>query len=195
MAEEVVTAAVFGDHTQAIAARLELDAAGIPAFVADEHVAGGILSLATAIGGFRLQVPASRLEESLRLLDERMPGGGGTTDWSEVDVGVPEPEENEDGEEAPLQSPAPSPTMPEPIEETLTLREQRAERLMTGVVIGIICFPVLFLAFWRVIQVFVSDERLRPESSRKAKLAGVLIVVGTTLWLMALCAGLGRAFY
>lgn len=192
MAEELVTAAVFGDQTQAIAARLELEAAGIAAFVADENVAGGILSLATAVGGFRLQVPASRLDETLKLLDERMPGGGGSTDWAEVDVGVPELELKDDGEEVPSQS-APS-SIPGPIEAELTLREQRAERLLTGAIIGILCFPVLFLAFWRLIQVFVSVERLRPKTAQKAKLAGVLIVACTTLWLMALCGGFGPAF-
>ncbi|MBO0697886.1 MAG: DUF2007 domain-containing protein [Zavarzinella sp.] len=74
MADDLATAAVFGDQTQAVAARLYLEAAGIPAFLADENVAGSIFIWSPAVGGIKLQVPESRLEEAVRLLEEQVPG-------------------------------------------------------------------------------------------------------------------------
>jgi hypothetical protein len=93
MAEELVTAAVFGDLTQAQAARLDLEAAGVPAFLADENVAAGIFVLGAAVGGIKLKVPGSRLDEARRLLGDRAVADDGPIDWSQVDVGKPEDDE------------------------------------------------------------------------------------------------------
>lgn len=93
MRDDLATAAVFGDLTQAQAARLDLDAAGIPVFLADENVAGSMFLWTTAVGGVKLQVPKSRLDEALRVLGERRPEEEGPVDWSQVDVGEPEDEE------------------------------------------------------------------------------------------------------
>lgn len=189
MADELVTAAVFGDHTQAIAARLELEAAGIPAFLADENVSGGIFTLAAAVGGIKLQVPKSRLEESLRLLDERLPGGGGPTDWSEVDVGQPE---SEIDEEVPEVEPNPAiPSTPQPSDEELTERERRAESLVKAWVFGLLFAPILLFALWQLIGVMGSDERLGPTYRRKTKLAAWVIFATFLFWLLCIlmCTG------
>jgi hypothetical protein len=93
MADDLATAAVFGDLTQAQAARLDLEAAGIPAFLADENMAGSNFLWSTAIGGIMLEVPKSRLDDALRVLCERRPDEKGPVDWSQVDVGEPEDEE------------------------------------------------------------------------------------------------------
>jgi hypothetical protein len=90
MRDDLATAAVFGDLTQAQAARLDLEAAGIPAFLADENVVGSMFLWTTAVGGVKLQVPESRLNEAIRVLDERPAAGDGPIDWSQVDVGEPE---------------------------------------------------------------------------------------------------------
>jgi hypothetical protein len=87
MPDDLVTAAVYGDLTQAQAARLGLEAAGVPAFLADENVAGGVFTLAAAVGGIKLQVPGSRLDEARRVLGEA--ADDGPFDWSQVDVGRP----------------------------------------------------------------------------------------------------------
>ncbi len=190
MAEELVTAAVFGDQTQAIAARLELEAAGIPAFLLDENIAGGLFTLATAVGGIKLQVPESRLEESLRLLDERIPGGGGPTDWSEVDVGQPE----SDDEEVPEETTA-DPVMlttPALVDEELTEREKRAENLVKAWIFGLLFAPIMLFALWQLIGVMGSDERLGPKYRRQTKLAAVMIFVGLSVWFLFCvlpCAG------
>jgi len=93
MRDDLATAGVFGDLTQAQAARLDLEAAGVPAFLADENMAGGVFTLGAAVGGIKLQVPKSRLEEARRVLGETGPAGDGPIDWSRVDVGKPEDEE------------------------------------------------------------------------------------------------------
>jgi hypothetical protein len=91
--DDLVTAAAFGDWTRAEAFRLDLEAAGIPAFLADENVAGGIFTLAAAVGGIKVLVPKSRLDEARRLFDEALPSNDEPIDWSQVDVGRPEDEE------------------------------------------------------------------------------------------------------
>ena len=93
MQDDLKAAGVFGDMTRAQAFRLDLEAAGIPAFLADEHVAGGIFTLAPAVGGIKVLVPQSRLAEAQRLFDEALPGQDEPVDWSQVDVGEPEDEE------------------------------------------------------------------------------------------------------
>jgi hypothetical protein len=94
MPDDLVTAAVYGDLTQAQAARLGLEAAGVPAFLADEHVAGGLFTLGAAVGGIKLQVPKSRLDDALRALSDKLPADDGPVDWSQVDVGRPEDDES-----------------------------------------------------------------------------------------------------
>jgi len=94
VADDLATASVFGDLTQAQAARLDLEAAGIPAFLADENVAGSIFLWSPAVGGIKLQVPTSRLDEALKVLGEDRPGGDQPVDWSRVDVGRPEEDES-----------------------------------------------------------------------------------------------------
>jgi hypothetical protein len=188
MRDDLVTAAVFGDHTQAVAARLHLEAAGVPAFLADENVAGGIFSLGTAVGGIKLQVPESRLEETLRLLDEQMPAGGGATDWSEVDVGRPDDEEPAADE--PAARPTPSSAKPPseaPPEGDLTLRERVADGLPRAFVFGILFAPFMLLVAWRVVQVWSTDERLGPPYRRKAQLATALLFGGSVALAGACC--------
>jgi hypothetical protein len=186
MPDDLVTAAVFGDHTQAVAARIHLEAAGLPAFLADENVAGGLFHLATAVGGIKLQVPQSRLEEAIRLLDERSPPDESAVDWDNVDVGEPEKEGQVEIDEIPPQ-PAPAIDLSEPSAAELTLRERRADSLFRGWLVGLVFFPLMLFAYWRAIQVFVSDERLGPEYRRKAQIASLLIVVTTFFALVACC--------
>ena len=192
MDDEWVTAAVIGDQTQAEAARIHLEEAGIPVFVADDLVANTLFVAGAAGGGVKLQVPASRLEEALRLIDDRLPGHAGPVDWSQVDVGRPDPDEvAEAGEEPaePAVAPAPPPAGPDEVTEPtdLTLREQRANKIVRGALIGILVGPVWVLAVWRLIQIANSEERLRPEYQRKANLATWIVAVPLGLLLLACC--------
>src|SRR5262245_46465963 len=100
MADDLVTAAVFGDHTQAVAARMHLEEAGVPAFLADELMSQGLFVVGGATGGIRLQVPASRLDEAVHLINDRLPDHAAPVDWSQVDVGQSEGENEAGGEDA-----------------------------------------------------------------------------------------------
>ena len=193
MADELVTAGVFGDQTQAVAARLLLEAAGIPAFLADELVAGGIFLWSPAVGGIKLQVPESRLDEAIKLLDEQMPGEKGATDWSKVDVGVPEPDErlaNEDGESEPEEPPPPPDAAEELAFAEPTLREQQADVLYRGWLFGLLFFPVMFFLWWQLIWVALAPGRLSDEYRRMLRIAAIAIAGLTMLWLTV-----GIAFY
>jgi len=188
MPDELVTAGVFGDQTQAVAARLLLEAAGIPAFLHDELVAGGIFLWSPAVGGIKLQVPESRLDDAIKLLDEQMPGEKGATDWSKVDVGVPEADEppaDEDDEsetEGTPQTPIVAATEERAFAEP-TFREQQAEVLYRGWLFGLFVFPVLIFMWWQLIWVALNPERLSPEYRRKARIAAFCILISTLLWL------------
>jgi hypothetical protein len=189
--DDLVTAAVFGDQTAAVAARIYLEDAGIPAFLQDELMSSGLFEAGAAIGGIKLEVPASRLEEAVRLINDRMPAEAAAVNWSDVDVGQPEEEAVEDEEPPPEPRPEPSPTPAEPIVETgprdLTLREQRADRIVRGAVMGIVFWPALVLAGWRLMQIANSEERLRPEYQRKANLGAILVGVPLLLMLVFCC--------
>jgi len=189
--DDLVTAAVFGDQTAAVAARIHLEEAGIPAFLQDEHVSMGIFTVGAATGGVTLQVRASRLEEAVRLINDRMPEQSAAVDWSEVDVGQTEEEAVEDEEVPPEPQPERSPTPAEPIVETeppdLTLREQRADRVVRAALIGLVFWPLFFFAVWRLTQIASSEERLRPEYQRKANLGAILLGVPLLVMLVVCC--------
>jgi hypothetical protein len=186
MADDLATAAVFGDQTQAVAARLHLEASGIPAFLADELVAGGIFMWSPAVGGVKLQVPESRLEEAMRLLDEHMPNAPGSTDWSQVDVGSPEEDEPLQDAEEQRESEPPSSLVDASSETAFgepTLREQQAEVLYRGWLFGLFVFPVMFFMWWQLIWVALSPERLSADYRRMAIVAGIGITCTTLLWI------------
>lgn len=196
--DDLVTAATFGDHTQAVVARMHLQEAGIPAFLSDEWMSQGLFVLGSAAGGVQLQVPAARLQEAIQLINDRLPDHASPVDWSEVDVGAPEPEETIDEDESippPALQATPNPTGPveeiEPVD--LTTRERRANRIVRGALvgvlglIGVLTMPLYALALWRLIQIANSKERLRPEYQRKANLAAIIILAPLLLLALLCC--------
>jgi Putative prokaryotic signal transducing protein len=192
MTDDLVTAAVFGDQTQAVVVRMHLEEAGIPAFLLDELMSQGLFVIGGATGGIRVQVPASRLQEAVRLINDRLPEHAVPVDWSEVDVGQPEAEEAVEDEEI-LPEPSAAPTAPavEAVVETepldRTLREQRADRIVRGALIGLFAWPVYFLAVWRLVQIASSKERLRPEYQRKANIGAIIVGIPLLLLLSFFC--------
>lgn len=68
MASPVVVARFSFPHEAQIA-RASLDAAGIPAFIADEHTVNMNWLYSNALGGVRLLVPHDRLQEAKALLE------------------------------------------------------------------------------------------------------------------------------
>jgi hypothetical protein len=96
-----------------------------------------------------------------------------------VDVGQPETMKTADDEEIVAEPPAETTAPAEPVVEIepadLTLRERRANRMILGALIGVFCWPVYFLAVWRLIQIANSKELLRPEYQRKANIGALII--------------------
>lgn len=66
----LVTIARFSFPHEAHLAKAQLDAAGIPGFIADEHTINMQWLYSDAMGGVRLQVPAEFAEEAQALLSE-----------------------------------------------------------------------------------------------------------------------------
>lgn|SRR5690554_1902681 len=64
-----IVIARFSFPYQAQIARASLDAAGIPAFVADEHTINMNWLYSNALGGVRLMVPRSRFAEAKTILE------------------------------------------------------------------------------------------------------------------------------
>ncbi len=60
MDDELMTAATFGDHTQAVVVRGVLEEAGIPAFLVGEWMSQGLFVVGGVNGGVRVLVPSSR---------------------------------------------------------------------------------------------------------------------------------------
>jgi hypothetical protein len=69
----------------------------------------------------------------------------------------------------------------------LTVREQRADRIVLGALIGLFAWPVFLLAVWRLIQIANSDERLRPEYERKANIGALIVGVPLLVILLSAC--------
>jgi hypothetical protein len=75
MEEKLVTVAVFQTPYEAGLAKAKLEASGIPAFVADEFTIGSNPLYSNALGGVKVQVPASCAEEASELLAVNPPSG------------------------------------------------------------------------------------------------------------------------
>lgn len=71
MTEKLVTVAVFGAPYEAGMAKSELEACGVPAFVADEFTIGANPFYSNALGGIKVQVPASYAEEARQILSDK----------------------------------------------------------------------------------------------------------------------------
>jgi hypothetical protein len=188
MNDDLVTVAAFAENTQAVVVRNFLEEAGIPAFLMGE-MSQTLFVVGGPTGGVRIQVPESRLEEAIRLINERWSGEAGPVDWSQVDVGEAEDEPTDDDIATSLKAEkTPGPAPAEEVElSDLTLREQRANRIVRGAFLGLLFWPVLILAVWRLIQIANSKERLRPEYQRKANIAALIIAVPLLLILFSCC--------
>jgi hypothetical protein len=68
MTEKMVTVAVFVSPHEAGMAKGELEAYGIPAYVADEFAIGANPLLSNALGGIKVKVPVGFVEEARKVL-------------------------------------------------------------------------------------------------------------------------------
>jgi len=73
MSEKLVTVAVYGSPYEAGMAKSELEACGVPVFVADEFTISANPLYSNALGGIKVQVPASYAEEAHRIISAQVP--------------------------------------------------------------------------------------------------------------------------
>jgi len=73
MTIKLITVAIFGSPYEAGMARSELEAYGIPAFVADEYAIGANPFYSNALGGIKVQVPPEFVEEARKILCAEKP--------------------------------------------------------------------------------------------------------------------------
>jgi hypothetical protein len=76
MTESLITVAVFVSPYEAGMAKSELEAFGIPAFVADEFTIGANPLYSNALGGIKVQVPASCAQNARNILSAQAPSDG-----------------------------------------------------------------------------------------------------------------------
>lgn len=71
--EQMITVAVYGSPFEAGMAREELEAYGIPVYVADEFTIGANHFYSNALGGVKVNVPASHADEARQILSIEVP--------------------------------------------------------------------------------------------------------------------------
>lgn len=70
---QLVVIATYRDPTMAHLAKSNLESAGIPSFIRDEHIVSMQWLFSNAVGGVKLEVPALHAEEALELLKNETP--------------------------------------------------------------------------------------------------------------------------
>jgi putative signal transducing protein len=180
MSDRLATVATFRSPVEANLARNRLEAAGIEAFLADEETVGMVWHLTNALGGIKLQVGDRDVGEALAILAEsealELPAAG------QADEALPPTS----GEKQPWELGRVEVDEPE---VALTSREQNADRALRGTVLGLLLLPLQLYAFWLLLKVFVSDERLSPDKRRRAVVAAIInlpLMFGFCLWLKAM---------
>jgi len=172
----MTTIATFGDALEASLARNYLESAGIRSFLADELTMSVAWHLNVAIGGVKLQVDEQDASAAAQMLAERHTPIADTADDTDSDPASDDPA-------APLQYESGG----EPSDElAMTAREHAAERAWRGAIFGLFFPPIELYILWLLIQVFTSNECLRPSSRRRALIAAAInipVTILTLFWL------------
>jgi hypothetical protein len=183
MSGELVTVATFNDPIQAAMARNYLEAGGVRALLLDEMtVLTGLLG--NAIGGIKLQVPASDMERAEFLLSD-LPGDDPEDDES---LAIPatafatpetaeELREERDGNDPESDEPPAVPVTAFATRETAEeLREQRefndpkrlaVERILRTTVFGLLFWPLQFYALWMLMTLRSVEGKVSPRQRWK----------------------------
>jgi hypothetical protein len=185
MPTDLVTVAVLDNPEQAALARNLLDAAGIPAYLADENMVGMAWHMGGAVGGIKLQVAAEDEEDARALLDKDF--------VAEPDTAIAQgPSPLPDRHRHAIAAGAPgigrsAPDVDDDDDESPpTLREKNAKAALRMSIIGLVFPPLLFVAFYLLFQIVGSDERLEEKPRRDAWIAAVVLGIVLLLVFMLL---------
>jgi hypothetical protein len=170
MTDRLVTVATFANSVEANLARNRLVEAGIKAFLGDEEAVNMAWYWTSALGGIKLQVPEGDVDAALALL----------TEDTAIDQAAPgEAQQPQEARAAEFDEPEIVPTS----------REQNANRAFKGAILGLLLWPLQLYAFWLLLQVFISEERLGPDQRRNALVAAFInlpVMFGLCLILRAI---------
>lgn len=167
MTNRLITIATFGDTMEAQLARGELEAAGIPAVLANDNVTS-MWGLPMGIDGIQLQVNESDRQVAKKILNDTSP-----TDFSDHAEHEPfdaSPDDEDEEEE-----------YAEPFNE----RERNVDRALWAALLSLL-FPCAWpYSMYLLLSVYLSQEPLRAEKRRNAIIAAFLNVP-PLLWLLIL---------
>jgi hypothetical protein len=168
MSDEFVTLATFDDPVHAAMARNYLEAGGVRAFLLDEETVAMNWGISNAVGGIKLQVKASSLEEAEALLDEMHAG-----------------EADDDAAHDPaLATAIATPETVEELQEELDDRSPRdiaVDRLFVMTVFGLVLWPLQFFALWMLLTLGSVEGQLSPNRRWKIWVSALLNI---PLWLV-----------
>jgi hypothetical protein len=172
----LVTIARFYDVTQADLARIDLEASGIRVFLSNEGLVSTLWHLTGAIGGIKLQVAAADVDRAEAILSRSAKEEDETSDIAA---------ETDDDDSATGESRPPE-IDDDDTEPPLTRREENAERAFRGAVLGCLFPPLQLYAFWLLLRVMVSEDRLSGRRRSRAFLAAAISfpAIMFALWLL-----------
>jgi hypothetical protein len=168
----LVTIATFETPIEASIARSALESAGIRAFLLDDQVAGMNWAFTNAIGGVKLQVSSDDLPSAKKVLNDASPAEF-PKEYEVFDDGFGnEPSQEEESQDAE--------------DEPLTPSEENADRAFRAAVFGLLFLPLQLYVSWLLLNIFFSNEPLRPRQRSRALLAGVINVPFLLIFLVLL---------
>lgn len=94
MAERLVTIATFNEATEAHILKGRLEAEGILCFLGDEHIVGAHPFYAVAVGGVKLKVTESDVNDAKAIL-QSIREGDALFDYDTIDLAKPEEAEKQ----------------------------------------------------------------------------------------------------
>jgi hypothetical protein len=163
-AGDLVTVATFDSPVEAQLALAVLEQAGIRGILADDQLIAMDWALSNAVGGIKVQVLGVDAPAAVRALAEPREVSQEQAPSSEAIAATRSTEED----------------------DPPGAREAMAERAAKGAMLGLLLWPVQFYVAWLLVQVFYSNQSLRPEYRRRAILAAIICIPLVAVMLVAL---------
>jgi hypothetical protein len=152
MTDRLVTIATFDTTGQAEAAKMVLEAAGIPVAMADENTVSLFWNLSNAVGGIKLQVREENAERAVTVIEREFgPDGDGPDEVdpeqlaAEAEAATPE---DEGERRAAAAAENETPVTDSPAASTAGYREDCARRLFFVAWFGLVIPPMAFYALY-----------------------------------------------
>lgn len=181
---EVITIANFENAIEANLAKQELEAEGIPAFLADEITVNVAWYLAVAVRWIKLQVPEPDVQQAISILaNSRVPNRFAPRDSAELAL-----EETVFFDRAEFQASLDSQDLDREGDDDivrLSWADQIVERMFRVAVFGLIFSPLQLYSLWLLIRLLVSQRKVSRSKCWKVLITVILntpIII--TLWII-----------